>query len=166
MIYQLRVFPDEILKQRPNLIVSDYKNDHDLKSFVRNLTETMNSFKAAGLAAVQVGVPYNLFVLNTDKERVCINPIIISTEGSDYSKEGCLSFPGSFMQVSRPAVAKVSYFDIDGNQVEETLTGFTARAFLHEYDHCHGILMTDRLNKFAAESLIKKSRKYRQMLTT
>jgi peptide deformylase len=163
MIYQVKVYPNEILNQKSNSLVSNFKEDTDFKVFLDNLLETVRAYRGVGLSAVQVGVLFNVFVLNTDKERVCINPTVLETSGMDRSKEGCLSFPGAYSFVIRPATTKVAYFGIDGERVEETLTGLTARAFLHEYDHCQGTLMTARMPGYMSESLIKKSRKYRRL---
>jgi len=118
---------------------------------------------AAGLAAVQVGVPRRIFLLrngkNADGEvenNVYINPTIISrSRETKKDGEACLSLPGMGAVFPRPKSVVLQYMDIDGRTHEETFTGFWARAVMHEMDHLNGVLITKHLE----EQLTKQVKK-------
>jgi peptide deformylase len=93
-----------------------------------------------GLAAPQVGMPYRLFVMRTNAQwLVCVNPVIVR-RGADFDteQEGCLSFPGQFVDVARHRVIDVQYQDESGKTISRTLKGLDARVFAHELDHLQG----------------------------
>ena len=111
-----------------------------------------------GLAAPQVGVNVRLMVFNPtgdagkpEDEVVLVNPRVVSTGGGlEVGEEGCLSFPGIYGDVPRPARAKVRAQRLDGTTFQLVLEGFPARVFLHEYDHLQGVLFHDRMEPAAA----------------
>lgn len=113
--------------------------------------ELMYQANGIGLAANQVDLPLQLFVINTtgDKdtgeELVFINPIISQPKGTETAEEGCLSIPGINGQVSRPSKVNVTAYDLAGNEINKTVSGLLARAVQHENDHLNGILFVDRL---------------------
>jgi len=106
-----------------------------------------------GLAAPQVGVNVRLMVFNPsgdaskpEEEVVLVNPRVTSTGGGlEVGDEGCLSFPGVYGGVGRPVRAKVKAQALDGSPFKLTLEGFSARVFLHEYDHLQGVLFHERM---------------------
>ena len=102
-----------------------------------------------GLAANQVDLPLQLFVINLGgnpeegEERVFINPVISQPRGQAEGEEGCLSIPEVNGTVLRPEKIHVSAFDLSGTEIDETANGLLARAIQHEYDHLHGVLFID-----------------------
>lgn len=126
--------------------------DADLRRIVREMFDLMYQAKGIGLAANQVALPYRLFVLNLtadpsqpELERVLINPVLSKPKGSEEQDEGCLSLPGLFRPVRRPATVRLSAYDLDGREIQEDLEGLAARAAQHETDHLDGVLFIDRL---------------------
>lgn len=118
----------------------------------KDLYETMLSNKGLGLAAPQVGLPYRVFAMAANPGIVCFNPRIVDrTTEEIVLEEGCLSFPNMFIKVKRPKSIKVRYTEPNGNVVTKTLTGMTARCFMHELDHLDGIVYTRRANKVHLE---------------
>jgi peptide deformylase len=105
--------------------------------------------EAAGLAAVQIGYPRRIFLLRRDGEnKVYINPTYTykSQEKKNFG-EACLSLPGVHARFKRSKTVTIEYLDLDGNQNEETFTGFWARAVQHEMDHLDGTLITYHLDQ-------------------
>lgn len=127
------------------------KFDQDLKDFVDNLIETMRLNEGVGLAATQVNVVKQVFVIDKGlideawEIQVYINPEILESEGLENLEEGCLSIPGIRAEVERPPAIKVKYQNLDGKLIEEQLEGLLARVFQHEFDHLNGVLFVDRI---------------------
>lgn len=124
----------------------------EVRKVVSEMFELMYSAKGIGLAANQVALPWQLFVLNLtadpnekDEEFVFINPEIVSRKGSEEGEEGCLSLPKLYRHVRRAAEIVVEAFDLDGQGFEMTLDDLGARCVQHETDHLNGILFVDRL---------------------
>jgi peptide deformylase len=119
-----------------------------------------------GLAAPQVGVNVRLMVFNPtgdpakkEEEVVLVNPRVVSTGGGLLvGEEGCLSFPGVYGDVSRPARAKVRAQRLDGSTFQVSLTDFPARVFLHEFDHLQGVLFHERMEPDAAAAAAPRLR--------
>ncbi len=134
----------------------------ELGVFIADMFETMDHAKGLGLAAPQVGQSIRLFVMDADGldeenpadstpigRRVVINPEIISESQETVTfEEGCLSLPELRDQVSRANEVTVRFQDEHFASHEMTLRGWTARVFLHEYDHLEGILFIDRISAF------------------
>ena len=137
----------------------------DLKQLVDNMFETMYSAPGVGLAAVQVGVPKRLFVMDCSGGKdpaqrvVMINPEVVSMEGKQNGDEGCLSFPGIFFGVERNLRAIVRAHDVNGNEFELDGTELTARCMLHETDHCDGIVFLDKMTPLKREIVKRKIKK-------
>lgn len=127
--------------------------DEELRANVRAMFELMYDARGIGLAANQVALPFQLFVLNLtadpdrkDQEFVFINPEIVKRHGSLEEEEGCLSFPGLYANVHRAKKIRVKAFDIEGNPIELEAEDLLSRAIQHETDHLHGRLFVDYLN--------------------
>lgn len=127
--------------------------DAELRKMVAEMFDLMYQNKGIGLAANQVDLPYRLFVMNEsgdsknkELERVFINPVLSKPKGSEEAEEGCLSLPGLYAQVRRPATIHVSAYDLSGKEVELDAEGLPARIIQHEYDHLDGVLFVDRLS--------------------
>lgn len=126
--------------------------DAELRTTIREMFDLMYQANGIGLAANQVALPYRLFVINltadpaqADQERVFINPVLSHPKGTDEAEEGCLSLPGLYRPVRRPASIRVHAYDLKGREIEETLEGLFSRAVQHETDHLDGVLFIDRL---------------------
>ena len=126
--------------------------DDRLRNIVRAMFDLMYEAHGIGLAANQVAVPLQFFVLNLtadpeqrDQEQVFINPEILKRHSSDEFEEGCLSFPGIYAKVRRPRKVRVAAYDLQGNQVQVEGDELFGRALQHEYDHLHSRLFVDLL---------------------
>ncbi len=143
----------------------------DSSTLAANMFETLKKQSGIGLAAPQVGLLKNFFIIDTlplkdqkiePLEKAFINPEIIRTgETEGYYSEGCLSIPGIFEEVKRPEKIEVRYRDIHFNPVEEVLDGIAARIFQHEYDHLQGMLFIDRLPTLRKKMLRRRLEKIR-----
>lgn len=130
--------------------------DSELREIVREMFRLMYAAKGIGLAANQVNLPYRLFVMNltadpaqAEHEHVFINPILTRPKGSAEAEEGCLSLPGVYAPVRRPAQISINAYNLEGEEVFARLEGLAARAVQHETDHLDGILFIDRLSPTA-----------------
>lgn len=134
--------------------------DQAIKNLVSDMVDTVKEAQGLGLAAPQVGVSKRIFVVDlsavdiTEKLHVFINPEILETLDEVEMEEGCLSFPGIYQKIVRPARVKVRATDIDGHRFEMAAEGLAARAILHEYDHLEGKLFIDYISPIA-KTLLK-----------
>jgi len=142
--------------------------DDDLRRFMDDMLETMYDAPGIGLAAIQVGEPKRVLVIdlqeNDEKNpRYFVNPEIVwtSEEMSDY-QEGCLSVPDVYGDVERPARVRVKYLDYNGEAREEELDGLLATCLQHEMDHLEGVLFIDHLSKLKRDMLLRKLEKARR----
>jgi len=128
------------------------KLDAELRGWVAEMFILMYRHKGVGLAANQVDLPYRLFVVNQTGEQgkgeelVFINPVLSSPKGLEEAEEGCLSLPGLYADVRRPAKITIDAFDLRGRPMHLELDGLFARVVQHETDHLDGRLFIDRLN--------------------
>jgi len=144
--------------------------DRVTKELVSDLIDTLKKARGLGLAAPQIGVSKRIFVVDlsaidlTASLTVFINPEIVATSESEVElEEGCLSFPGLYQKIIRPAEIKVRATDIDGNQFEMVADGMTARAILHEYDHLEGKLFIDRMSPFTRTMIQGRLKKLKKV---
>jgi len=127
--------------------------DRELRDIVAKMFELMYEANGIGLAANQVDLPLQLFVLNlsgrsgSGEELVFINPVLSRPKGSDVAEEGCLSLPGIVADVQRPAQIDVTAFDLSGNEIHLQADGLLARAIQHEFEHLQGVLFIDRVSE-------------------
>ncbi|MCH8156501.1 MAG: peptide deformylase [Nitrospinae bacterium] len=139
--------------------------DGDLVKLTEDMIETMYEAAGLGLAANQVGLPSELFVIDVsvrEEKRdpvVIINPIITASEDEELGEEGCLSIPEIFAEIKRAQHVEVKGYDLDGNEVRYEAEGFLARAFQHEMDHLNGSLFWDKLGKVKRDILKRKFKK-------
>lgn len=148
-----------ILRQFAQQVELD--NISNLLSTFEEMHVTMLNNNGIGLAAPQVGLNINAFVMNCmGNKRTCINPEIISTSSEmESAEEGCLSFPGLRLPVNRPFSILAAWIDENGYEHTETLFALEARCFLHEWDHLQGICFTDRVGKVTLHLAKKKARR-------
>ncbi|HEY4015002.1 MAG TPA: peptide deformylase [Polyangiaceae bacterium] len=152
-------YPDPRLRERGRRVESFSAAVHSL---IDDMAETMYAAPGVGLAATQVGEPWQVFVVDCAAEgepsdlRVFVNPEILSTEDAVSFDEGCLSFPGAREEVERAAKVRVRACDRDGTPFELEAEGLLAIAIQHEYDHLQGVLMIDRLGPLKKRLLHRK----------
>ena len=135
------------------------------------MLETMYSAPGIGLAAVQVGILKRLIVIDVSKDKekknpfFLINPEIISkSKNTSTYEEGCLSLPGYFAEIERPAECQVKYIDYFGKKKEIKATGLLSTCIQHEIDHLNGVLFIDYLSKLKRDMIIKKLIKQKKEL--
>jgi len=133
----------------------------EILNFIKDMAETMYADSGVGLAAPQVGVSKRIIIVDGEEDGliVLINPIIVKSEGEVVGEEGCLSIPGIYSQVKRSSKVTVKALNENGDSIEITKEGLTARALQHETDHLNGILFIDRIGRLKRTILLKKLKK-------
>src|SRR5688572_12372084 len=171
----LRIYetPDPVLRQISTPVETV---DDDLRRLIADMFETMYEAPGIGLAAIQVGVPKRVLVIDLQEPeeeggepvrdpRVFINPEILQTSDQDVPyTEGCLSVPDQYAEVDRPDRIRARWLDLDGNSREEEIEGLLATCLQHEMDHLNGILFIDHLSRLKREMILKKLAKQRKEL--
>ena len=154
------ILPDKRLRSvsKPVAAISD-----EIRTLVADMFETMYDAPGIGLAAIQVGAPSRVIVMDLSKReaeaepRVFINPEITwSSEDQSVYEEGCLSIPDVHEDVERPARVKIRYLDLEGKPHEEDAEGLFATCIQHEVDHLNGVLFIDHISKLKRERITKK----------
>ena len=165
-VKKLITVPDDVLRKKSQNV---QKVGEDEKKLIKDLFETMYHHKGIGLAAIQVGIPKRIIVLDVmqkedQKKPLCfINPVIkkLSNERSKY-EEGCLSIPNTFIEIERPKSCIVEYVDIDGKKINMECDGLLSTCIQHEINHLDGKLIIDFLSKLKKDLIIKKLSKTKQ----
>ncbi len=145
MIYDL--IPDSDPRLHSRVPVFDFKNlPCDPVDLYANMLESMRHHRGAGLAANQCGLPYRCFVAyNLDNQPfIAFNPTVVGSAGSQTDTEGCLSYPGLILTVTRPQEVHFTFRNEHGFKMVYSFMGFRARAALHEIDHLNGVVFTER----------------------
>ncbi len=155
--------PNPLLRQQTRLVQPE--EIPGLSPLIADMFDTLASAGGVGLAAPQVGVDANLFVVDVDgSKHVFINPVVIeASPETDTQEEGCLSMPGITLKVPRSTSIKVMYRDGSGEQKITDMRDGWARIFLHEFDHLQGILMDDRVGPVSRMMAMKKAAKRRRV---
>ena len=163
---EIVIEPDPILRKKSENLE---KVDDELRGLLDDMLETMYSAPGIGLAAVQVGVLKRLIVIDISKEKdkknplFLINPEIISRSNkTSIYEEGCLSLPGHFAEIERPAECHVKYIDYSGKEKEIKADGLLSTCIQHEVDHLNGILFIDYLSKLKKDMILKKLIKHKK----
>ena len=152
--------PNPILKQvsKPVEAVTD-----DIRALMDDMLETMYDAPGIGLAAIQIGEPLNVIVMDLAGEgeepapQYFVNPEILeAVEEKQPYQEGCLSVPDYFETIDRPEKVKITYLDYNGKRVTEYATGLYAVCIQHEMDHLKGVLFIDYLSRLKRERAVKK----------
>ncbi|HEV3469940.1 MAG TPA: peptide deformylase [Pyrinomonadaceae bacterium] len=134
-----------------------------LDRLVADMFETMYAAEGVGLAAPQVGLSLRLFVMDCDGLKlVAANPEILSAEGEQQGEEGCLSVGKVHAPLARPARVRLRAQDARGQTFEQEAGGLAARCFLHETDHCDGLLFIDRLSPLRRDMVKRRFQKIRK----
>ena len=151
--------PDPFLRQ----VSQDVEEVNDkIRRLMDDMLETMYSAPGIGLAAIQVGVPKRVIVIDLSKEEkkkplYFVNPkVIVKSKNNSTYEEGCLSVPGQFAEVDRPDKCHINYLDYNGQKKELKAEGLLATCIQHEMDHLEGILFIDYLSKLKKSMILKK----------
>ncbi len=152
--------PNDILRQKSQPVESVGKIEQEL---MNNMLETMYHANGIGLAAIQVGIPKRIIVIDISKDQekknpmYFVNPIIKNKnlEKSTY-EEGCLSVPNFFAEIDRPKKCEIEYLDYNGDKKFLKAEGLLATCIQHEMDHLEGILFIDYLSKLKKTIIVKK----------
>ena len=166
--------PDPVLRQISKPVD---KFDSELKTLVADMFETMYDAPGIGLAAVQVGVPIRLLVIDLQEPedpedpdskivrdpRVFINPEVLWHSDTEVPyTEGCLSVPEQYAEVMRPDKIRARWQDEKGKSYEEEIEGLLAVCLQHEMDHLNGVLFIDHLSRLKRDMVLKKLAKWRK----
>ena len=160
--------PDPFLRQKSKKVEVV---DNETRLLMDDMLETMYAAPGIGLAAIQVGVPKRVIVIDLarDGEKKAplyfINPEIITNSNNKATyEEGCLSVPGQFAEISRPDKCKVRFLDYNGEEKILETEGLLATCIQHEMDHLEGILFIDYLSKLKKNMIVKKLSKHKKSL--
>ena len=160
MLRKILTEPDPILRKKCEPLE---KVDEETKKLMDDMLETMYAAPGIGLAAIQVGILKRLVVIDISKEEekkkpiFLINPqILYQSKNTSVYEEGCLSLPGQFAEIERPAECTIKYIDYNGKEKELKSDGLLATCIQHEVDHLNGILFIDYLSKLKKDMIIKK----------
>ena len=160
--------PNKILRQK-SLIVESV--DENIQKLMDDMLDTMYAAPGIGLAAIQVGVPKRVIVLDIARKDSPKNPmffvnpeIINKSKNNSTYEEGCLSVPGQFAEIDRPDQCHINYLDYYGQPQEIKAEGMLATCIQHEMDHLEGILFIDYLSKLKKTMIIKKLSKQRKAI--
>jgi peptide deformylase len=157
-IFPIRTYGDPVLRT-PTTPVENI--DDGVRKLVEDLTETMYAAPGVGLAANQIGVSRRVAVFDAQDGlgvRVLINPEIVETAGEYEFEEGCLSVPGHYWTITRPAYARVRSLDLDGSEVEYEGEDLLGRVLQHEIGHLDGGLLIDHLDRRARKRALRDLR--------
>ena len=157
--------PNKLLRQVSKSV--DKVGDEE-RMLMNDMLETMYEAPGIGLAAIQVGVPKRIIVMDISRDedkrepRYYVNPVIKNrNEEKVKNEEGCLSVPDQFAEIERPSTCEVEYLDYDGKKQLLKADGLLATCIQHEMDHLEGILFIDYLSKLKKSIIIKKLSKNR-----
>jgi len=152
--------PNKLLRQISKSVVSVGIYE---KKLMDDMLETMYAANGIGLAAIQIGVPKRIIVMDISKEdnkkepRYFVNPVIKNKDPLKATyEEGCLSVPNQFAEIDRPSKCEVEYLDYNGKKKFMNAEGLLATCIQHEMDHLEGILFIDYLSKLKKSMIIKK----------
>jgi peptide deformylase len=156
-------FPNEILRQKVEEF--DFENCIlDPEKLEAELIETMFAYDGIGLAATQVGIAVRVFAMGYKAEpesaQAFFNPMVVATiDEVEDLEEGCLSFPGIFVNIKRPKKILARWQNSKGEWQESEFDGYNCKCFLHELDHLEGIVFQDRVSTLKWAMAVKKSKK-------
>ena len=160
--------PNEILRKKS---ISVKKVDKNIQALMDDMLDTMYAAPGIGLAAIQVGVPKRVIVLDIARKDEPKNPmyfinpeIITKSKDSLAYEEGCLSVPGQFAEITRSSNCSIKYLDYYGQPQELKTEGLLATCIQHEIDHLEGILFIDYLSKLKKTMIVKKLSKEKKQL--
>lgn len=159
-IKPLVLLPDPVLRKKSDPLE---RVDDEIRALADDMLETMYDAPGIGLAAIQIGIPRRMLVIDCAKEdeekapMVFINPEIVeSSDDRAVYEEGCLSIPDYYAEVERPAEVTVEFTDRDGKVQQVKADGLLATCLQHEIDHLNGVLFIDHISKLKRDMVVKK----------
>lgn len=163
-IRPILVAPDPRLKQKSAPVEGGVTDAH--RALMDDMLDTMYDAPGIGLAAIQIGEPVRIIVMDLSREgeprapRYYVNPEILwASEETQPYEEGCLSVPDIYDEVERPARVKLRYLNYHGDQIEEDAEGLYAVCIQHEMDHLEGVLFIEHLSRLKREKALQKLKK-------
>jgi len=158
--------PNMILRQKSKPVETVGEEERKL---MNDMLDTMYYANGIGLAAIQIGIPKRIIVMDISKNKEKKNPMyfvnpIIKNKNSEYStyEEGCLSVPNYFAEIDRPKKCEVDYLDYNGQKKTLIAEDLLATCIQHEMDHLEGILFIDYLSKLKKTMIVKKLSKQKK----
>ena len=158
--------PNKILRQKSKPVETVGEEERNIMD---DMLETMYHANGIGLAAIQIGIPKRIIVMDISKDKEKKNPMyfvnpIIKNKNSENStyEEGCFSVPNYFAEINRPKKCEVDYLDYDGKKKTLSADGLLATCIQHEIDHLEGILFIDYLSKLKKTIIVKKLSKQKK----
>ena len=159
-LLQILTEPNRILREKSYIVE---KVDSGIQKLMDDMLETMYAAPGIGLAAIQIGAPKRIIVLDIARKDESKNPmffvnpeIIVTSKSNSVYEEGCLSVPGQFAEIERPESCHIKYLDYYGQEKEVKAEGMLATCIQHEMDHLEGILFIDYLSKLKKSMIVKK----------
>jgi len=160
--------PDPFLRQKS---IKVEVVDNEIRSLMDDMLETMYNAPGIGLAAIQIGVPKRVIVIDISRNKedkkpfYFVNPELIANSNNNaIYEEGCLSVPGQFAEINRPDKCKIKYLDYNGKEQILNAEGLLATCVQHEMDHLEGILFIDYLSKLKKTMIAKKLSKQKKTI--
>lgn len=166
-IREIRLLGDPVLRVRAEPIAAI---DEEVRQLARDLDDTLAKADGVGLAAPQIGIGRRILIAApppanegdpAPESRFYLNPEVVESFGPpEPAEEGCLSIPGIYEVVKRPARVRIKAMDLEGREIDEVLEGILARILQHEIDHLDGVLFIDRIGPMRRALLKKKLRSF------
>tara|TARA_Y100000590_G_scaffold313503_1_gene354416 strand:- start:1014 stop:1538 length:525 start_codon:yes stop_codon:yes gene_type:complete len=167
-VRKILTIPDPVLRKKSDSVK---KIDKDIKNLMDDMLQTMYDAPGIGLAAIQIGVPKRVVVMDLSKDTENKNPmyfvnpkIIWKSDVHSAYEEGCLSIPNQFAKIERPDKCHVQYLDYNGQEKKIKAEGLLSTCIQHEIDHLNGVLFIDYLSKLKKDMIIKKVSKDKKEL--
>lgn len=156
-------YPDPILRKKCSKIREE-TNWEEIRDLAKRMHKTMHFYEGIGLAAPQIGVSLQMFVMNTtqnEKGLTFINPEIIEIDDKEFYEmdEGCLSFPLSQGRIKRPKRIKIKFLDENKKEYIKTFSDLESSCIFHETDHLSGVLFIDKMSRLRKNMILKKMKK-------
>jgi len=157
-------FPNKILRERmPEFDFNDPVLFLDPVKLEKEMIETMLALDGIGLAAPQIGITARVFVMghreNPEAAQAFFNPMVVATTDEiEDLEEGCLSFPGIYVNIKRPKAIKARWQNSKGEWQESEFDGYNCKCFLHELDHLEGIVFQDRVSQLKWARAVKQTK--------
>ena len=157
---KILIIPDPILRKKSDRVTSI---DKSIKRLMNDMLQIMYDAPGIGLAAIQIGIPKRVVVMDLSKNEEKKNPMFFvnpeitwKSDAKSSYEEGCLSIPNQFAKIERSEKCNVKYLDYDGNEKKIEASGLLSTCIQHEIDHLNGILFIDYLSKLKKDNIIKK----------
>lgn len=160
---EIKRYPHPILRKKARPLT---RIDEQIITLIDDMAHSMYAFRGLGLAAPQVGILSQIIITDIGTGLLnLVNPVLLESEGEDRMEEGCLSFPGIMVEISRPFRVLVKGIDKKEKEVQIEAEGLLARVIQHEIDHLHGKLIIDRVSPLHRELIkneLKKMKRKKQ----